>query len=151
MYRNFGQSTNSPNEVCHKDLKSFLLTGRADLFKVLTCCQQMIAHKQRTYNYKQAEQETRFRLEYQQATWVGDLRLKVGLPAMTHLAREHRRLLASTRERDPRELGVCGEQFFTQYGLPCAHIMKQKFLNGIRLTAEDVHPRWLLRQSRVSN
>jgi hypothetical protein len=155
-YRNYGQRVNSPVETAHKDLKSYLLKGTADLLTLHECIIQMLAKKERDYNNKAAEMEMRLRRAFLGKLWLGTLTTEISYTAVDLLAREHRRAAAAMPSHlrpNPEPLLPCrfDECTFTQqYGLPCAHYILGQLEASQPLTKDVIHARWWLRAPLVS-
>ncbi|KAG5934932.1 hypothetical protein E4U59_005894 [Claviceps monticola] len=63
-YRNFGQRVNSPFESAHKQLKSFLVSGRGHLFHLHESIEQMLEEKERTYKESTGNMQMKKRVKY---------------------------------------------------------------------------------------
>ena len=144
-YRNFGQRTNSPNETAHKDIKSYLQTGRGDLLTLFESMIQMLKRKERDYKEKAAQMEMRLRCDYIGRDWLGALPTQISYQAVNLLAGQHRlvqKALAAKISDWRCEDDDCS--FTQQYALPCAHIIKARVEAEEPLELEDIHPRWWL-------
>ena len=87
------------------------MTGRADLFRLEAAIVEMLRHKELTYEQAVTTQESRYRRDYLQAQWLGELRLNVGYKAVELLVKQHRLVLASRLQHQPQPLGTCTNRF----------------------------------------
>ena len=114
---------NSPYETAHSNLKNFLLTSRANLYRLAQAIVKLIDHKERVYNQDTMMIETKLRREYLDQEWLGDLSKHVGYKAIDLLVSQHRLLLTAQNQARPRLLKPYTERFTNQYGLPYAYIL----------------------------
>ena len=159
-YRNFGQRVNSPVETAHKDVKSYLLTGKSDILGLHTALVQMLEKKERDYHQNAAAAAIRVKRKYMTREWLGVLPLQIAPVAVKQLVLQYRVAEATVQEAQknvrlqggPLELPVCPDDcYFTQkYALPCAHFIAQRLVPAlVPLTKDLVHPRWWLQKPIV--
>ncbi|KAK1712220.1 uncharacterized protein BDZ83DRAFT_757092 [Colletotrichum acutatum] len=152
-YEKFDVRTNSPTGTAHKDLKSYIITGHADLYTVFGASDEMLANREKGYVEATAIIESRTRREYPRQPWLGDVTKQVGYKALDLMAYQHR--IALTAEpspggENPPDLQPCRGRFTNQHKLPCSYkILEILKTPGLRLTKYDIHPRWGLEQPLV--
>ena len=147
LYRNYGQRVNSPVESAHKQLKSYLLNGTADLFRIHTAMVQMLKDKERQNTQQIAQQDVSTLNVYMRADWMGDLPLLISRPALSLLWQQGKRARAADPSlAEPIPLDPCSQVWGQQHGLPCKHRIFDAIVAGVPLQKEEVHPRWWLRK-----
>ncbi|KAG6018962.1 hypothetical protein E4U40_007581, partial [Claviceps sp. LM458 group G5] len=74
--------------------------------------------------------------------WLGGLLRQVSPRAIKHIAVQRRNATASRLEGNV--LNPCAQpcQFQQQFGLPCAHIIRDLQDRDEDLTIQHIHPRW---------
>jgi hypothetical protein len=149
---NFGLRVTSPTESAHSDLKSYLVTGKADLFTVGKSVAQMVADILENYFQKLARDEITIRQEYIHREWLGDIPKKLTNKAIELIIRQYRFAIQAVPVEgcpSPPVLRPCRQQFTTQFGLPCSHIILTYLTDKKPLEADLAHPFWRLRTPLV--
>ncbi|KFA60279.1 hypothetical protein S40285_07392 [Stachybotrys chlorohalonatus IBT 40285] len=143
-YRNFGQRTNSPVETAHNAVKTFLVTGTGHLLTLGIAIKEMLAHKERSYKAKSAEQANRAREDHIGRGFLGHLPTKITCIAIELIIGQYRVYCASLLPRNT-PLSPCNSNCtFMQYALPYCHKIAAAEEEKVALTIESVHPRWWL-------
>jgi hypothetical protein len=75
QHPNFGQCVTSQTESSNFSIKSYLVTGKSDFFKVAKSLKEMCRNQVRNYEQKVAAQATRVKLDFLQKPYLGDLGL----------------------------------------------------------------------------
>jgi hypothetical protein len=149
---NFGLRVTSPTESAHSNLKSYLVTGKADLFTVGKSVGQMVEDILNAYIEKLARDEITVRQEYIHREWLGDIPKKLTNKAIELIIRQYRiaiQAIPVEGRPSPPDLRPCRQQFRRQYGLPCSHVILAYLEDKKPLGSDLVHPFWLLRTPLV--
>jgi hypothetical protein len=149
-YRNFGLRTNSPTEAAHKDLKTYLFTGKCDLRTLVISIRQMLDHRHTEYVQKAAKMEHRQLYKYTTTGWLGELAYQISSHAVRLLCQQHK--LATSAIKTQIQLSRCEAPcaFSQRYALPCAHIIQKILAANKPLEFQGIHPRWWLKKPLVS-
>ena len=77
--RNFGQRTTSPTEAAHRDIKSYLIRGTSDLYRLSEVVTQMLEAKEKTFNETIARQKLKQRHQFMGSgfDWLGTVNREV--------------------------------------------------------------------------
>jgi len=150
-YPNYGIKTTSPNESTNYNIKSYLISGRNNLFRLFSAIQTMCANRLTKYNQALAKERITRQTQYLGQEYLGHLPTEISAKGLALIAHEKRRAMKAVPGPGRRNAtfaalgrceGVCS--IGTQYGLPCRHIIARKILTGESLTLADVDPYWHL-------
>lgn len=81
-YLNFGLRVNSPNELSHRLLKTFLSSDTATLWSPHKAIEQMLEAKQRAYEQAAAKTRMTKRHQIHRQKWMGKLPMKPTIKAL---------------------------------------------------------------------
>jgi hypothetical protein len=154
FYLNFGQCVTSQTEASNFNIKSYLISGKAD-WRLTKALQEMCENQARSYNQAVSAQETSVKQDYLHRYYLGDLPMAVSHRALDLINKEKRHAEKLLLERAEAEKRGEGEEFpvpqckddcsmWLQYRLPCRHTIFQRIKDGEKLTLQDLDPRWLL-------
>ncbi|KAJ6439000.1 mutator-like element [Purpureocillium lavendulum] len=153
-YRNFGIRVTSGTEASNNNVKSYLLNGMSNLYRLVEAIQDMISDQERDFAHASAEDEVLTDRRYlgPSSKYLGDLPTTISSKAIGLIARQHRtaeRAMPTGKTPFPAPLGECGEDcsVSVELGIPCCHKIYAKMGEGATFTKWDVHPRWHLRES----
>jgi hypothetical protein len=149
-YRNYGIRTTSPTEAAHRDLKSYLLKGTSDLFRLHEVLVQMLQAKERTFLEAISHQKKKQRYQFsgRGSQWLGTTTREVAWKAVDQVNRQRRLALGSmpnTLNPRGRALPSCTGRFMKQWGIPCAHYLLEIFNSGRNLQKADFSRHWWLK------
>lgn len=152
QYANDGMRTTSPNESSNYNLKSYLITGRNNLFRLYNALDQMTQNRYIGYKERLAMERTKIQLTYLGQEYLGQLPTAISWWSLRAIANQHARAMKaipspSRPNATLAALGDCTPDKCTvrqQFGLPCAHLIAQKKLAGESLVLGDVDPHWHL-------
>jgi hypothetical protein len=148
-YRNYGIRTTSPTEAAHRDLKSYLIKGTSDLFRLHEVLVQMLRAKERAFleTVSHQKQKQRYQFSGKGSQWLGTTTREVAWKAIDRVNRQRRLALGSMPNRlNPRgkALPSCTGRFTKQWGMPCAHYLLEVFSSGRNLQKADFASHWWL-------
>ena len=153
-YRNFGIRVTSGTEASNNNVKSYLLNGMSNLYRLVEAIQDMIRDQERDFAHASAEDEVLTARSYlgSSSEYLGDLRTTISSKALGLITRQHRiakNAMPTGKNPLPAPLGECGEDcsISVELGIPCYHRIYAKVGEGTPFTKWDVHPRWHLRES----
>ncbi|KAH6983758.1 hypothetical protein EDB80DRAFT_691593 [Ilyonectria destructans] len=152
-YRNFGVRVTSGTEASNNNIKSYLLNGMGNLYRLFEAMQDMMKYQERDFNDACAADEVLTAREYMGSSseYLGELRTALsskGLGLITKQYRLARKAMPTGKNPFPDSLGDCGDDcsVSTELGIPCYHKIYSKLLSGIPFTKWEAHPRWRLRE-----
>ncbi|KAI8404297.1 hypothetical protein FOFC_15792 [Fusarium oxysporum] len=153
-YRNFGVRVTSGTEASNNNnIKSYLLNGMRNLYRLFEAMQDMIKDQERDFNDACAADEVLTAREYMGSSseYLGELRTALsskGLGLITKQYRLAKKAMPTGKNPFPDPLGDCGEEcsVSTELGIPCCHKVYSKLVSGMPFTRWEVHPRWRLRE-----
>jgi hypothetical protein len=153
-YRNFGCRVTSGTEASNNNVKSYLLNGMSNLYRLVEAIDDMLTDQEKDFRQACATDEVLTRPEHtgRSAEYLGELPQVVSQKALSLIIREYRRALKAIPTASnlrPETLGVCNDDCSISFelGIPCRHRILSKLEDNMPLTKWDVHPRWHLRQS----
>jgi len=150
QHPNFGQCVTSQTESSNFSIKSYLVTGKSDFFKVAKSLKEMCRNQVRNYEQKVAAQATRVKLDFLQKPYLGDLPQAVSHLALDLITIEKRFAQKQINEAiangTPDLIPPCEADctIWLQYRLPCRHTIHRRLKAKKPLTLQDLDPRWLL-------
>lgn len=152
-YRNFGLRVTSGTEASNNNIKSYLLNGMSNLYRLVEAMQDMMKDQERDFNDACAADEVLTAREYMgpSSEYLGELRTAIsskGLGLITKQYRLARKAMPTRKNPFPDPLGDCSEDcsVSTELGVPCCHKIYSKLGSGTSFTKWEVHPRWHLRE-----
>ncbi|KNB04513.1 hypothetical protein FOXG_06581 [Fusarium oxysporum f. sp. lycopersici 4287] len=152
-YRNFGVRVTSGTEASNNNIKSYLLNGMSNLYRLFEAMQDMMKDQERDFNDACAADEVLTAREYMGSSseYLGELRIALsskGLGLTTKQYRLAKKAMPTGKNPFPDPLGDCGEEcsVSTELGIPCCHKIYSKLVSGMPFTRWEVHPRWRLRE-----
>ncbi len=152
-YRNFGIRVTSGTEASNNNVKSYLLNGMSNLYRLVEAIQDMISDQERDFAHASAEDEVLTARRYlgSSSGYLGDLRTTISSKALGLITRQHRiaeKAMPTGKTPFPAPLGKCGEDcsISVELGIPCCHKIYARMGEGTPFTKWDVHPRWHLRE-----
>lgn len=153
-YRNFGIRVTSGTEASNNNVKSYLLNGMSNLYRLVEAIQDMLSDQERDFAHASAGDEVLTDRRYlgSSSEYLGDLRTTISSKAIGLIARQHRtaeKAMSTRNDPPPVHLGECDEDcsVSVELGIPCCHKIYAKMDEGTHFTKWDVHPRWHLRES----
>jgi hypothetical protein len=152
---NFGQNVTSQTESSNFNIKSYLVSGKADWVRLTKALQEMCENQARNYRQTVAKHESSVKINYLHRPYLGDLPQAVSHRALDLINQEKRhaeKWLLELREAEKRRqvplpaAPVCNTDcsVWLQYRLPCRHTIFAKLKDNTPLTLQDLDPRWLL-------
>ncbi len=136
QYLNFGARTTSPTESAHRDLKSYLISGKSNLYRLHEVAETMIQNKETWFTQEVDRQAQRQRTKFGGQAWLGSTPREVSYEAIDMIAKQKRLAqgaIPSQLHPFPPRLQPCTGRFQAQYGLPCSH----KILEVLEGRAEE--------------
>ena len=154
-YRNFGIRVTSGTEASNNNIKSYLLNGMSNLYRLVEAIQDMLADQERDFAEACAQDEVLTLRDHTGpgAEYLGELPKVIsqkGLRLITSEYRAAKAAIPSSSNAWPAPLGPCDDDSCSvsvELGIPCRHTIFSKLGSNTRLTKWDVHPRWHLRES----
>jgi hypothetical protein len=153
-YRNFGCRVTSGTEASNNNVKSYLLNGMSNLYRLVEAIKDMLNDQEKDFRQACANDEVLTRPEHigRGAEYLGELPQVVSQKALGLITHEYRRALKAIPTASnirPETLGACTDDCSVSFelGIPCRHRILSKLEDNTPLTKWDVHPRWHLRQS----
>jgi len=150
-YPNYGIRTTSANESTNYNIKSYLISGRNNLFRLFTSIQELCIDRLAKYNETLAKELTSTLMIYLGQEYLGHLPTQISRKALDLIAREKRQAMKAVPTPNRRNVtmavlgaceGICS--IHRQYGLPCKHVIARRIMAGEALTLEDVDSYWHL-------
>ncbi|KJZ69598.1 hypothetical protein HIM_11012 [Hirsutella minnesotensis 3608] len=152
-YRNFGIRVTSGTEASNNNVKSYLLNGMSQLYRLVEAMEDMVRDQERDFIDACAADEVLAAREYlgSSSEYLGELRTTLSSKALgliTIQSRLARKAMPTGRNPFPERLGHCSQDcsISTELGIPCCHTVYLKLASGTPFTKWDVHPRWRLRE-----
>ena len=138
-----GNRATSRVEGAHAGLKAWLQTSQGDLKKVKESTELLLVAQQEGYKGQLAA--AAMRTPHQVNVPAFHALIGHVTPAALQLMLPQLRLAKSGREEDRKP---CTKVFRTTMGLPCSHVMRDRFESNGVLLPNDLHPFWSMRPSR---
>jgi hypothetical protein len=153
-YRNFGCRVTSGTEASNNNVKSYLLNGMSNLYRLVEAIKDMLNDQERDFRQACANDGVLTRPEHigRGAEYLGELPQVISQKALGLITHEYRRALKAIPTASnlrPQTLGACTDDCSVsiELGIPCRHRILSKLEDNTSLAKWDVHPRWHLRQS----
>jgi hypothetical protein len=152
-YSNYGIRVTSGTEASNNNIKSYLLNGTSQLFRLVEAMQDMLQDQEKDFRQKCAADEILTSRDFTgpSAEYLGELPRCISSKALGLIRQEYRiarKAMPSGRVPNPRPLQPC-DNYCTasiQFGIPCCHTIATKLIDSARFTKYDIHPRWWLRE-----
>ncbi|RKK50816.1 hypothetical protein BFJ69_g18011 [Fusarium oxysporum] len=152
-YRNFGVRVTSGTEASNNNIKSYLLNGMSNLYRLFEAMQDMMKDQERDFNDSCAADEVLTAREYMGSSseYLGELRTALSSKGLGRITKQYRlakKAMPTGKDPFPDPLGDCDEEcsVSTELGIPCCHKIYSKLVSGMPFTRWEVHPRWRLRE-----
>ncbi|KAK4067510.1 hypothetical protein Purlil1_13843 [Purpureocillium lilacinum] len=153
-YRNFGVRVTSGTEASNNNIKSYLLNGMSNLYRLIEAMQDMMKDQERDFNDACAADEVLTLREYTgpSSEFLGELRTVLSSKGLALIMKQYRlakKALPTRKNPFPDRLEDCSDgcSVSIELGIPCCHKIYSKLGSGLPFTRWDVHPRWHLRPS----
>ena len=144
QYRNFKARVTSPTKSSNLNVKSYLLNGKSDVYRLVTALSEMYTQQQKSYTKRLAFKGTRTRQEYLNRAYLGNLPLRVSYKYLELINHQYRHAKAAipTNARQATELNPYGSNCTTslQFGVPYRHSIYTILKDNGSLKLGDVHP-----------
>ena len=138
-----GNRATSRVEGAHVGLKAWLQTSQGDLKKVKESTELLLVAQQEGFKGQLAA--AAMRTPHQVNVVAFHALIGHVTPAALQLMLPQLRLAKSDREEDRKP---CTKVFRTTMGLPCSHVMRDRFDSNGVLRPDDLHRFWMMRPSR---
>ena len=153
-YENYGCRTTSPTECANKVVKSYVVTGSSTIFQLAMAVEDMVSNNKERFLALQGTQKMRSQFRDLGQEWLGDYVLKLSNHAVTILVKQYQMMRSDVHNTSGRcnDLKPCTKSLEKQYGLPCAHVLLQRYGNlrdgnRVLVNATDCSRFWWLERS----
>jgi hypothetical protein len=149
---NNGIRTTSPNESSNFNIKSNLVSGRNNIFRLFQGIQEMVKNRDTTYKEQVTIERIKIQKVYLGQEYLGQLPIAISFNALEGIAMQKEMALKAVPSpacphATMASLGHCAGESCTvclQFGLPCRHLIATNILADKELTLADFDPHWHL-------
>lgn len=153
-YRNFGVRVTSGTEASNNNIKSYLLNGMSNLYRLVEAMQDMMHDQERDFKDACAQDEVLTAREYLGSIgdYLGELRTIISSKGLGLVSKQYRialKYMPKGKNPCPGPLGDCTDDCTVsiELGIPCYHKVYAKLASATPFTKWEIHPRWRLRNS----